>query len=43
MNGYELVKRIKAIRPETKVIIMTALESDLTDSSNTLSSDKTYR
>jgi CheY-like chemotaxis protein len=29
MNGYELVKRIKAIRPETKVVFMTALETDL--------------
>jgi CheY-like chemotaxis protein len=28
MNGFELVKKIKAIRPETKVIIMTALETD---------------
>jgi CheY-like chemotaxis protein len=28
MNGYELVKKIKAIRPETKVIFMTALETD---------------
>jgi DNA-binding response OmpR family regulator len=28
MNGYELVKRIKTIRPETKVIFMTALETD---------------
>jgi CheY-like chemotaxis protein len=26
MNGYELVKRIKAIRPETRVVFMTALE-----------------
>ena len=29
MNGYELVKKIKAIRPETKVMFMTALETDL--------------
>jgi len=28
MNGFELVKKIKAIRPETKVIFMTALETD---------------
>ena len=26
MNGFELVKKIKAIRPETKVVLMTALE-----------------
>ena len=26
MNGYELVKKIKVIRPETKVVFMTALE-----------------
>jgi DNA-binding NtrC family response regulator len=26
MNGYELVKKIKAIRPEIKVVFMTALE-----------------
>jgi DNA-binding NarL/FixJ family response regulator len=25
-NRYEVVKRIKGIRPETKIIIMTALE-----------------
>jgi hypothetical protein len=25
MNGYELVKRIKVIRPETKVVFMTAI------------------
>jgi DNA-binding NtrC family response regulator len=29
LNGYELVKKIKAIRPETKVVFMTALETDL--------------
>jgi CheY-like chemotaxis protein len=28
MDGFELVKKIKAIRPETKVIFMTALETD---------------
>ena len=28
MNGYELVRRMKTIRPETKVIFMTALETD---------------
>jgi response regulator RpfG family c-di-GMP phosphodiesterase len=27
LNGYELVKKIKVIRPETKVVFMTALES----------------
>ena len=26
MNGHEFVKKVKAIRPETKVIIMTALK-----------------
>ena len=26
MNGYELVKKVKAIRPEIKVVFMTALE-----------------
>jgi DNA-binding NtrC family response regulator len=40
MNGYELVKRIKAIRPETKVIIMTALETDLPELSRILPSIK---
>lgn len=38
MNGYELVKKIKAIRPETKVIIMTALETDLLELSRILPS-----
>ena len=28
MNGYELVKKIKAIQPETKIIFMTALETE---------------
>ena len=40
MNGYELVKRIKAIRPETKVIFMTALEADLIEFSKILPSIK---
>ena len=40
MNGYELVKRIKAIRPQTKVIIMTALETDLPELSRILPSIK---
>jgi DNA-binding NarL/FixJ family response regulator len=26
LDGYELVKKIKAIRPQTKVVFMTALE-----------------
>ena len=26
LDGYELVKKIKTIQPETKVVIMTALE-----------------
>ena len=38
MNGYELVKRIKAIRPETKVVFMTALETDLIELSKILPS-----
>ncbi|HEU4824537.1 MAG TPA: response regulator, partial [Nitrososphaeraceae archaeon] len=40
MNGYDLVKKIKAIRPETKVIFMTALETDLLESSKLLPSIK---
>ena len=40
MNGYELVKRIKAIRPETKVVFMTALEADLIEFSKILPSIK---
>ncbi len=27
LNGHELVKKIKIIRPETKIVFMTALES----------------
>jgi response regulator RpfG family c-di-GMP phosphodiesterase len=33
MNGYELVKKIKAIQPKTKIIFMTALETDRLESS----------
>ena len=40
MNGYELVKRIKAIKPETKIIFMTALETDLIELSIILPSIK---
>ena len=40
MNGYELVKKIKAIRPETKVVFMTALETDVVESSKILPSIK---
>ena len=40
MNGYELVKKIKAIRPETKVIFMTALETDILELSKILPSIK---
>jgi CheY-like chemotaxis protein len=40
MNGYELVRRIKAIRPETKVVFMTALETDLPELSEILPSIK---
>jgi CheY-like chemotaxis protein len=36
MNGYELVKKIKAIRPETKVVFMTALKTDLLELSKIL-------
>jgi DNA-binding NtrC family response regulator len=38
MNGYELVKKIKAIRPEIKVVFMTALETDLPELSRILPS-----
>jgi DNA-binding NtrC family response regulator len=38
LNGYELVKKIKAIRPETKVVFMTALETDLIELSKILPS-----
>ena len=38
MNGYELVRRIRTIRPETKVILMTALETDRTEISKILPS-----
>jgi CheY-like chemotaxis protein len=40
MNGYDLVKKIKAIRPETKVVFMTALDTDLLELSNLLPSIK---
>lgn len=40
LNGYELVKKIKAIRPETKVVFMTALETDLIELSKILPSIK---
>ena len=38
MNGHDLVKKIKSIRPETKVIFMTALETDLPELSKLLPS-----
>jgi DNA-binding NtrC family response regulator len=38
MNGHEFVKKIKTIRPETKIIFMTALETDLPELSKTLPS-----
>jgi DNA-binding NtrC family response regulator len=38
MNGHDLVRRIKAIRPETKVVFMTALETDLLELSKILPS-----
>ena len=40
MNGIEFVKKVKAIRPETKVILMTAIETDLPELSKTLPSVK---
>jgi CheY-like chemotaxis protein len=40
MNGYELVKKIKTIQPETKVIFMTALETDRLETSKILPSIK---
>jgi CheY-like chemotaxis protein len=40
MNGYELVKKIKAIQPETKIIFMTALETDRLETSKILPSIK---
>ena len=40
MNGFELVKKIKAIRPEIKVIFMTALETDHLELSKILPSVK---
>ena len=38
MNGHDFVKKVKAIRPEIKVIFMTALETDLPEVSSTLPS-----
>jgi DNA-binding NtrC family response regulator len=40
LNGYELVKKIKSIRPEIKVVLMTALETDLPELSKKLPSIK---
>jgi DNA-binding NtrC family response regulator len=40
MNGHDFVKKVKAIRPEIKVIFMTALETDLPEVSSTLPSVK---
>jgi DNA-binding NtrC family response regulator len=40
MNGFELVKKIKAIKPETKIIFMTALETDHQELSKILPSLK---
>jgi CheY-like chemotaxis protein len=40
IDGRELVKRIKTIRPETKIIFMTALETDRLELSGTLPSIK---
>jgi CheY-like chemotaxis protein len=38
IDGRDLVKRIKTIRPETKIIFMTALETDRLELSETLPS-----
>jgi CheY-like chemotaxis protein len=40
IDGRDLVKRIKTIRPETKIIFMTALETDRLELSQTLPSIK---
>jgi DNA-binding NtrC family response regulator len=40
LTGYELVKRVKSIRPEIKVVFMTALETDLPELSEILPSIK---
>jgi DNA-binding NtrC family response regulator len=40
LNGYELVKKIKSIRPEIKVVFMTAFETDLPELSKILPSIK---
>ena len=40
LDGFELVKRVKAIRPEIKVIFMTALETDGLELSKILPSVK---
>jgi CheY-like chemotaxis protein len=40
MNGYELVKKVKAIRPEIKIVFMTALETDPLELSKILPSIK---
>ena len=40
IDGRDLVKRIKTIRPETKIIFMTALETDRLELSEMLPSIK---
>lgn len=40
IDGRDFVKRIKAIRPETRIIFMTALETDSLELSKTLPSIK---
>lgn len=40
IDGRDFVKRIKAIRPETRIIFMTALETDSLELSKTLQSIK---
>jgi CheY-like chemotaxis protein len=42
MNGYELVKRVKTLKPETKVILMSAFEINREEfsKSTTVSQDR---
>jgi response regulator RpfG family c-di-GMP phosphodiesterase len=40
MNGFELVTKIKAIKPETKIMFMTALETNHLELSKILPSVK---
>jgi response regulator RpfG family c-di-GMP phosphodiesterase len=40
MNGYELVKKIQNIQPETKILLMSAFEINPIEFSNVLPSVK---